>query len=74
MKTPRVKFCFHCGRKLRGRHHVEKVYEGHSRVFHKACYKDLMENGPGYEDGPWAEGWDDRSERSTNTIVTWGRR
>jgi hypothetical protein len=38
-KKPRVRFCWHCGRKLWGNHYVEMVIDGHSRVLHKFCAK-----------------------------------
>lgn len=36
-KKPRVKFCWWCGSKLWGIHHVEKVVQGKSRILHKDC-------------------------------------
>lgn len=38
--APRVRHCWHCGRKLHGNHFAEMVAEGHSRIFHKSCLKD----------------------------------
>lgn len=43
-KKPRVKFCWHCGRKLWGRHHVELFIDGHDRTLHESC-RELMEGG-----------------------------
>lgn len=34
---PRVRFCWWCGRKLRGSTFVEKTIEGYARTLHKAC-------------------------------------
>jgi hypothetical protein len=34
---PRVRFCFECGRKLRGNHFIEAEVDGHKRIFHKSC-------------------------------------
>ena len=36
-KKPRVRFCWSCGRKLRGNHFVEKEIDGHKRILHKTC-------------------------------------
>jgi len=41
---PRVKFCWECGRKLWGNHHVIRLIEGHPRTLHKSC-------GAKYEEG-----------------------
>ena len=35
----RVRFCWHCSRKLRGNQFVQAVIDGHSRVMHKQCHK-----------------------------------
>ena len=43
MKKPRVRFCWACGRRLWGRHHVERIIDGHSRILHKSCSKRLLE-------------------------------
>lgn len=40
---PRVRFCWYCGNKLWGNHFVEAEVDGHKRILHKRCYKD-MEN------------------------------
>ena len=41
---PRVRFCFECGRKLRGNHHVEAALKEDRNQFpktlHKQCFKD----------------------------------
>lgn len=42
MKKPRVRFCWHCGKKLWGNHHVEKTIDGHRRILHKQCWKLLI--------------------------------
>jgi hypothetical protein len=34
---PRVRFCWECGRKLRGNHHVEVEIDGAKRILHKKC-------------------------------------
>ena len=47
MKTsvkPRVKFCWECGKKLRGNHFKEIYYEGAMRICHKDCAKSLCGN------------------------------
>ena len=36
---PRIRFCWHCSRKLRGNHFVEKYIHGHLRILHKSCEK-----------------------------------
>lgn len=40
MKKPRVRFCWECGRKLRGNHHKELFIDGHWRTLHKQCAKE----------------------------------
>lgn len=37
VKKPRVGFCWECGRKLHGYHHVVLLVEGHERTLHKLC-------------------------------------
>jgi len=37
----KVKFCWHCGRKLQGNHFVEYVIDGHARILHKQCLREL---------------------------------
>ncbi len=32
-----VKFCWHCGRRLRGNHHIELMIHGYMRTLHKSC-------------------------------------
>lgn len=39
---PRVRFCWECGRKLRGNYFVEVKFEGHNRIMHKQCWKWLQ--------------------------------
>ena len=39
---PRVRFCWECGRQLRGNHHVEVEVDGHNRILHKYCYQKLF--------------------------------
>jgi len=34
---PRVRICWHCGRKLRGNYFTEVVRDGHLRILHKEC-------------------------------------
>ena len=36
-KKPRVKFCWECGRKLRGNHFAELEAYGQLRILHKEC-------------------------------------
>jgi len=43
-KKPRVRFCWECGRKLRGNHFVEREVGGHIRILHKECSR-LLEKG-----------------------------
>lgn len=38
-KKPRVRWCWSCGRKLWGNHHVEKMIDGHPRILHETCGK-----------------------------------
>jgi hypothetical protein len=42
---PRVRFCWHCGNKLRGNHFVEVEIEGYPRILHKACEKEAISGG-----------------------------
>lgn len=52
----KVKFCWHCGRKLWGNHFKEVLYEGHKRICHKECAKELekmKEEGQFYEESPF---------------------
>lgn len=45
MKThpkPRVKFCWHYGRKLYGRHHAVLVVDGYPRTLHESCVKEVQ--------------------------------
>ncbi len=39
--TPRVRWCWYCGRHLHGNHHVEDVFDGAMRIVHKDCAKLL---------------------------------
>ena len=41
---PRVKFCWHCSRKLWGRHHKILIIEGHKRILHESCAKIFYDN------------------------------
>ena len=38
---PRVRFCWECGRGLWGNRHVEEMVEGHKRILHKQCWKQI---------------------------------
>jgi len=40
---PRVRFCWHCMRKLHGNHFTEYKHpeDGHIRIVHKACLEDI---------------------------------
>lgn len=39
---PRAQFCWECGRQLYQRKiHVEVVIDGHPRILHKQCAKDI---------------------------------
>lgn len=42
MTKPRVRFCWDCGRQLRGNHHIEVEVDGHLRILHKDCYAKLF--------------------------------
>jgi len=62
---PRVRFCWQCGYKLQGNHFKEIEVDGHMRICHKTCAKDIEDgvswpdvedNGMEYPDGPWARG------------------
>lgn len=44
MKKPRVRFCWECGRKLRGNHFAEQMVDGHLRILHKDCWR-MIKNG-----------------------------
>jgi hypothetical protein len=45
MIKPRAQFCWHCGNQLYQRKiYVEVVIDGHPRILHKTCAKEL-ENG-----------------------------
>ena len=69
---PAVNFCWHCGQKLYGNHFASILVFDLPRICHKRCAEDIKKNGPesrtydrnydgpGEEDGPWAEGWDGR--------------
>lgn len=38
---PRVRFCWHCGRKLRGNHHAVIIgQDGFDRIVHKSCKEE----------------------------------
>lgn len=55
LPKPRSTLCWSCGKKLyQSRIHVEKVVEGHPRILHKQCWKDLNnqeeEETESYED------------------------
>lgn len=43
--VPPVKFCWECGRKLYGRHHVLATIEGHPKTLHKQCYDNIVREG-----------------------------
>lgn len=40
-KPPRLRLCWHCNKKLRGNHHIERLVFGHMRVLHKSCSDEL---------------------------------
>lgn len=42
---PRVRFCWHCGNKLRGNHFVEVMVDELPRIVHKECAKEAVEGG-----------------------------
>lgn len=48
MVTPRIRFCWLCGKKLRGNSFIERVVDGHTRVLHLKCSSslDAEEAGP----------------------------
>ncbi len=37
---PRVRFCWHCSRRLRLPSYVEKRIDGHLRILHKQCARN----------------------------------
>lgn len=37
MKKPKVKFCWECGRKLRGNHFKREYHDFACRTMHKSC-------------------------------------
>lgn len=43
MNKPRVRFCWHCMRKLHGNHFAKYLHphDGYTRIVHKKCLKDL---------------------------------
>ena len=44
-QVPPVRFCWECGRNLRGRHHVLATVEGSPRTLHKQCYDAIVREG-----------------------------
>ncbi len=42
-EKPRASFCWECGLKLWGNHFEEMTVEGHPRILHKQCAKDIKE-------------------------------
>jgi hypothetical protein len=42
---PRVRFCWHCGKRLWGNHYEERKIEGHKKILHKKCWKEILEKG-----------------------------
>lgn len=51
MKKPRIKFCWHCSRKLYGNHFAEWTPKEDEipRTVHKECKKDLQRMSKGEE-------------------------
>ena len=49
MEKPRVKFCWECGRKLYGNHHVLLKVHGEVRTLHKQCAKIIINDKEDYE-------------------------
>lgn len=46
---PRVRFCWECGKKLYGNHHVVAVKDKMpSVILHKICFKELLEEETGW--------------------------
>jgi len=41
MVTPRVRFCWLCGKKLRGNSFAERDVDGHVRILHLTCSNSL---------------------------------
>jgi hypothetical protein len=50
MKKPRARFCWACGRQLWGRHHIERIIDGHHRILHKSCSQRLLEGKEVYDE------------------------
>jgi len=42
-KNPRVRFCWECGKKLWGNYHIEEMFEGFLKIFHKDCWLKIKE-------------------------------
>ena len=42
-EKPKYRFCWECSRKLWGNRHAVRVIDGHERILHKCCAKDLDE-------------------------------
>lgn len=40
--STKVRFCFECGKKLRGKFAYQMEWKGHTRIFHKCCAKYLL--------------------------------
>ena len=38
---PRVRFCWHCGRQLWGRHHKKILVDGNETIVHEGCVKRI---------------------------------
>ena len=65
---PRVNFCWHCGKKLRGRHFVEIIVFNLHRICHKQCAEDIKKNGAESQTYDNAE-WTETDERLRKQIV-----
>jgi len=53
---PVVRFCWDCGRRLHGRHHIIKKVHGEMRTLHESCGQKYLEDDT--FDQPW-EIWGD---------------
>ena len=42
VSKPRVGFCWECGNRLWGRYHTEMEVEGHRRILHRTCAKNIQ--------------------------------
>lgn len=51
MSKPRVRFCWECGKKLRGNHHKVEIINGEECILHISCAKNRTETHEEYYKG-----------------------